>query len=123
MKLNLHRLLLLSILILSSCAMLARGSGAAAGASVGAVVAGPGGAAIGGASGYLAADLFGPEDTAGPFVSTTPPDDIWSLLGLLLDRAYWLVILAGAAYLVALLLPPLNQWKIWGKLRQIWEEA
>jgi len=98
-----------------------KSAGAATGAAAGSALGGPVGAAIGGAGGYLAAETFGPEDMAtGPLTVPETPDDIWSLLGLLVDRAYWLVILAGVAYLLALFLPSPKDWKIWGKARGLW---
>ncbi len=122
MKLILHYGLLYAVAVSASCAMIAKGTSAAGGASLGAAVGGPPGAAVGGAAGYMAAEVYGPDDASGPFSQAPPPEDVWSLLGLLVDKAYWLVLLAGLAYLVALLLPPPGQWTVWGKISSRWKE-
>ena len=111
-----HFYILSAVLVFSSCAMLTKGTSAAGGAAAGAAIAGPSGAAIGGATGYLTAEIMTPEVST-PFEQQAPPEDLWGVLGLMVDRAYWLVILAGLAYLVALLLPPPNQWSIWSKIK------
>lgn len=122
MRKILHYALLYTVAFSTSCAMIAKGTSAAGGASLGAAIGGPPGAAVGGVAGYLAAEVYGPDDAAGPFAQAPAPDDVWSLLGLLVDKAYWLVVLAGLAYLVALMLPPPGQWTIWSKISSRWKE-
>ena len=117
----LHLPFLVFILVCSSCAMLAKASSTAGGAAVGSAVAGPPGAAIGAASGYVSAELFGPEELK-VFEAVEPPEDIWSLLGLVVDKAFWLVVIAGIAYLFALMLPPPNRWTIWKRLAAAWKD-
>jgi hypothetical protein len=107
-----HYALLYLVSISASCSMIAKGASAAGGAAVGAAVGGPPGAAIGGGAGYLSAEIYGPDAASGPFSEAPPPTDVWSLLGLLVDKAYWLVVLAGLAYLAALMLPPVTEWRI-----------
>lgn len=121
MKRILHYGLLCMVAVSTSCAMIAKASSAAGGASLGAAVGGPPGAAVGGAAGYMSAEIYGPDEASGPFSEAPPPTDVWSLLGLLVDKAYWLVVLAGLAYLFALLLPPPGQWTIWKKISRRWK--
>ena len=90
---------LIPILLLASCQTVLPAASAAGGAAAGSLF-GPGGAAIGAAAASVATDVMLPPEEIAP-----PPDDIWSLLGQLVDKAFWLVILLGVGYLLFWFLP------------------
>ena len=87
------------LLLLASCQTVLPAAGAAGGAAAGPLF-GPGGAALGAAAGSIATDVRLPPEEV-----VLPPDDIWSLLGQFVDKAFWLVILLGAGYLLFWFLP------------------
>ena len=87
------------LLLLASCQTVLPAAGAAGGAAAGSLF-GPGGAALGAVAGSVATDIMLPAEEA-----VLPADDIWSLLGQLVDKAFWLVILLGVGYLLFWFLP------------------
>jgi len=85
------------------CSTIAPATGAAAGAALGSTL-GPMGAGIGAFAGSAGADVLMPTE-----VIEEPPDDLWSLLGLIVDSAFWLLVVA--AIIFWLLPSPVAIWR------------
>ena len=93
----------IGLLISMSCSTIAPATGAAAGAAVGSVL-GPVGAAAGAMGGGIVSDLLLPDE-----IVDTPPDNLWSLLGMVVDSAFWFLVLCAVIFWI--LPSPVSIWK------------
>ena len=102
---------LISLCLLASCTVLMPPLMGGLGAGAGAAVAGPGGAIVGGTAGAATAQaLFPPEEPP------APPDDVWGILSLIIDKAFWLVLIVGVIWLIAFYSP--SPTKLWEKIQR-----
>lgn len=86
--------------LLAGCATLTRLGGAAGGGALGGAIAGPGGAAVGAAGGYLLAETTVPDVSV-----AAQPETVWGLLGKLLDQAIWLAFVVALLWILAWIAP------------------
>ena len=102
---------LISLCLLASCTVLMPPLMGGLGAGAGSAVAGHGGAIVGGTAGAATGRvLFPPEEPP------APPDDVWGILSLIIDKAFWLVLIVGAIWLIAFYSPSPS--KLWEKIRR-----
>ena len=90
----------LAMMVLSGCSTLATLGGAGAGAAVGSAVAGPGGAAMGAIGGGAVGNMVVEEESISDVAVVAQTDSLWGVLALVVDKAFWLVILLALAYVL-----------------------